>query len=263
MWLEGVANIRREAETAQTKANEKMTTYLAKKNKVSLYLVGEDVLVENSKARTKHGKRVLDKMPSFPGRVIGNKGLRYKVQYENDEGGSHTGWFSMKQITTKTKDFENERQKMKENDKSDELMQALRDRLSRWDFVPEESEEDGNCLFRAVPRIVYGHDQFYQVRTIDWNRDNAHIIRDYILHRFESPQAYIDFIGINRSWLMMHKDRSEVHAEVHLMIGQSEGQTSASKLTIVINVFFFCRITIEYCLRQVSILILIIQKILC
>ena len=153
--MEIVANIRREADTAQAKANEKMTSYLSKKNKVSIYHVGEDVLVQNPKARTKHGKRVLDEMPSFSGCIIENKGLRYKVQYENDEGGSHSDWFSLTQITSITKYLENKREKVKGDDKNDELMQALKDRLSRWDLVPEETEGDGNCFFRLPYGIWY------------------------------------------------------------------------------------------------------------
>ena len=35
---------------------------------------------------------------------------------------------------------------------------------------------------------------------MEWIRENTHVIQDCILHRFESPEAYIDFIGRNRSW---------------------------------------------------------------
>ena len=39
----------------------------------------------------------------------------------------------------------------------------------------------------------------YGIRTVDWICENMDKIQDYILHRFESPQAYIDYIGRNRS----------------------------------------------------------------
>ena len=71
-WIEDVDNIRKIADAAQAKANEKMVAYLSKKNKISSYSIGENVLVQNPMCRTKHGKRILDKVPAFKGRILGN-----------------------------------------------------------------------------------------------------------------------------------------------------------------------------------------------
>ena len=54
----------------QQNANEKMVAYHAKKNKISGYNVGETVLVQNPKSKTKQGKRVLCESPVYAGKII-------------------------------------------------------------------------------------------------------------------------------------------------------------------------------------------------
>ena len=50
------------------------------------------------------------KFPAFEGRVIEKKGSAYKIQYVTDESKFMVDWFSVTNITNKTKFEDNSRQ---------------------------------------------------------------------------------------------------------------------------------------------------------
>ena len=240
-WIEDVDNIRKIADAAQAKANEKMVAYLSKKNKISSYSIRENVLVQNPMCRTKHGKRILDKVPAFKGRILENSnGLRYRVQYETDECASFTDWFSVNQITSITKEKENDRKKecfhTKESNKCNispsfppEMntpMLNLRERLESWDLVPEETEKDGNCFFRAVSRMVYGSDQYHHYirqRAVETLSLSIEEYQPFFLHEYDSPEAYLAHMRQDNSWADDAAVRATVEAlEIEIQIISAE-----------------------------------------
>ena len=106
--MQNIEEIRKSADASQNKANDLMKNYMAKKNLISDYEVGEEVLVCNDEARTRNGrKRKLDKLPSLRGRVLekGGKNRKnlYKVQYQQQNGQSVASWIPVTRLTSEYK----------------------------------------------------------------------------------------------------------------------------------------------------------------
>ena len=56
-------------------------------------------------------EKILDKILAFEGRVIEKKGSEYKIQCKTDENKFMADWFSVTNITNKTKFQDNSRRK--------------------------------------------------------------------------------------------------------------------------------------------------------
>ena len=102
-WLINVNSERSKCFKDQAKANHKMISRFSKRHKIAEYKIGEIVYVFNSESKLRNRKKILGKIPAFEGRVIGKKGSEYKIQYEIDESKFMVDWFSVKNITSKTK----------------------------------------------------------------------------------------------------------------------------------------------------------------
>ena len=106
-----VDNQRVLCEEAQMKTNEQMIRSYSLRNKASSYDVGEIVLVRNSQATStrssRHGKRVLHKIPSFESFVKKKNGHRYQIQYATETGEQPLHWFPVSVRIAQTKDAEN------------------------------------------------------------------------------------------------------------------------------------------------------------
>ena len=88
-----------------------MMRWFVKKHKTTEYKIGEIVYLFNSESKSRKGKKILGKIPAFEGRVIKKKGSEYKIQDETDEGKFMVDWFSVTNITSKTKFKDNSRRK--------------------------------------------------------------------------------------------------------------------------------------------------------
>ena len=108
-WLTNVNSERSKCFKEQAKANHEMISRFSKRHKIAEYKIGEIVYVFNSESKSRKGKKVLGKIPAFEGRVIEKKGSEYKIQYETDESKFMVDWFSVKNITSKTKFEDNSR----------------------------------------------------------------------------------------------------------------------------------------------------------
>ena len=108
-WLTNVNSERSKCFKDQVKANQEMISRFSKRHKIAEYKIGEIVYVFNSESKSRKGKKVLGKIPAFEGRVIEKKGSEYKIQYETDESKFMVDWFSVKNITSKTKFEDNSR----------------------------------------------------------------------------------------------------------------------------------------------------------
>ena len=222
-WLTSVEDVRRRSEKDQEKANRQMIESHAKKNKVTCYQVGDKALVQNSKAKTRRGKRVLSEIPSFSGSIIEKKDLNYKIQYVTDDDAHCIDWFPVSQISSLCKKKENskkrklsknaststqktQQEKIRNNDKcgkEQSPMENLRTALLEWDLIPEETIGDGNCFFRAVSRMMFTSDEFHQMvrnQAIERVNDYVEDYQDYFLHEYNSPEEYIDHMSRNGSW---------------------------------------------------------------
>lgn len=203
-WLNEVDSERKKCYTAQKKANEKMIKQHAKKYKVTEYNVGDSILLQNPKSKTRRGKKVLDEPPAFEGHILEVKGNNFRVQYETNNGEHLTNWFSVCNIVSLTKDAENKRKKTTQeesihadktsNNKSnnnnnkinknekplkkkapEQSFETLVLRLSEFDLRPEETLGDGNCFFRAISRMVYMDDSHH----LEVRRQAIERIADY------------------------------------------------------------------------------------
>ena len=72
--------MRKDCEDFQQKTNAQMIRKHAKQNKVSEYHVGETVLVQNEKAKSRRGKKMLDQIPTLEGKIIKKNNNRYRIQ---------------------------------------------------------------------------------------------------------------------------------------------------------------------------------------
>ena len=109
--LENVKKMRKDCEDFRQKTKAQMIRKHAKQNKVSEYHVGETVLVQNEKAKSRRGKNMLDQIPTFEGKIIKKNNNRYRIQYENDNGERLTKWFGVTQVSSLTKFQENNKKK--------------------------------------------------------------------------------------------------------------------------------------------------------
>ena len=110
-WLTNVNSERSKCFKDQAKANHEMIRWFAKKHKTAEYKIGEIVYLFNSESKSRKGKKILGKIPDFEGRVIEKTGSEYKRQYETDESKFMVDWFSVTNITSKTKLEDNSRRK--------------------------------------------------------------------------------------------------------------------------------------------------------
>ena len=101
-WLINVNSERSKFFKDQAKANHEMISRFSKRHNIAKYKIGEILYVFK-------GKKILGKIPAFAGRVIGRKGSEYKIQYKTDESKLMVDWFSVKNITSKTKFEDNSR----------------------------------------------------------------------------------------------------------------------------------------------------------
>ena len=109
-WEETVENERVLCDEAQAKTNDQMIRSYGLRHRASVYNVGEFVLIRNSKATTKRGKRVLHQIPSFEGYVLKRQGNRYRIQYATSDGENHVNWFPVSDVISRTKAAENSKQ---------------------------------------------------------------------------------------------------------------------------------------------------------
>ena len=107
-----------------------MITWFAKKHKTAEYKIGEIVYLFNSESKSRKGKKILGKIPDFEGYVIEKKGSEYKIQYETDESKFMIDWFSVTNITSKTRLEDNSRRK-RGNYQSYSLRKILWKKLDR------------------------------------------------------------------------------------------------------------------------------------
>ena len=91
------------------KANKVMIKRYTKRNRIAEYNVGEIVYIFNAESKSRKGKKILGKIPAFEGRIIEKRKNEYKVQYETDDHKLMVDWFTVKDITSKTKYEENKR----------------------------------------------------------------------------------------------------------------------------------------------------------
>ena len=84
-----------------------------KRYPASNYSVGEDVLLRNPNAFTKRGKRILDKVASYKGKILEKKGKEFKVVFLNEDGRQSTEWINLKNLISVTREEEIERRKHK------------------------------------------------------------------------------------------------------------------------------------------------------
>ena len=110
-WLINVNSERSKCFKDQAKANHEMIRRFSKKHKTAEYKIGEIVYVFSSELKSRKVKKILGKIPAFEGRVIEKKGNEYKIQYETDETKFMVDWFSIRNITNKTKFEDNSRRK--------------------------------------------------------------------------------------------------------------------------------------------------------
>ena len=189
----------------------------AKKYKVTNYDVGDTVLLQNPKAKTRRGKKILNELPAFEGRILEVKGNNFKVQYETDCGEQLTNWFSVCNIVSTTKEEENKRKKsigktqtsknhhhidltevsaanINIDKEENQSMEALLFRLSQYNLRPEETLGDGNCFFRAISRMVYQDDRHH----LEVRRQAVERLADYPedYHHFfdKSIQTFDDYV---------------------------------------------------------------------
>ena len=98
--MERIEHIRTSAAEAQDKANVAMKKHHEKKNKISLYAVGEDMLEHNADSRSKL-KRSLTKTPSLKGRILRKeKYNRYNVQITEESSKVQTRTIPVSEITS-------------------------------------------------------------------------------------------------------------------------------------------------------------------
>ena len=88
-----------------------MIRRFSKEHKIAKYKIGEIVYVFNSESKWRKGKKILGKLPASEGRVSEKKGSKYKIQYETDESKFMVDWFSVMNVTSKTRFEDNSRQK--------------------------------------------------------------------------------------------------------------------------------------------------------
>ena len=199
----------------QAKFNKRMVDAHARKNKISIYNVGDNVLVQNPKAKTKRGKRLLTEIPAFEGKIVCTKGLRYKVQYETDVGEHVTDWFPVSSITSLTRASDKRRTKIlsrsevgvtKDLDHEvsmTEPMELLVQRLSDFGLMPQETIGDGNCFFRAVSSMLYTTDEHYDLirqQAVERVNDNPEQYQDFILQDYNSVEEYTEIMSEPGYW---------------------------------------------------------------
>ena len=103
-WL---YNERKNCFKDQRKAKKIMIKRYTKRNRIAEYNVPEFLYIFNAESKSRKGKKILGKIPAFEGRIIEKRKNEYKVQYETDDHKLMVGWFSVKDITSKTKYAEN------------------------------------------------------------------------------------------------------------------------------------------------------------
>ena len=105
-------------------------------------------------------------------------------------------------------------------------MLNLRERLESWDLVPEETEKDGNCFFRAVSRMVYGSDQYHHYirqRAVETLSLSIEEYQPFFLHEYDSPEAYLAHMRQDNSWADDAAVRATVEAlEIEIQIISAE-----------------------------------------
>ena len=107
--------------------------------------MGDQVLDQNYKAKTRSGKRMLSEIPSFCGSIIEKKDLNYKSQYvtDDDDDDEHCiYWFPLSQISSFVKRREIPRnvnypkthqlQHKKRNNRRYEIMNSVEKNNHRW-----------------------------------------------------------------------------------------------------------------------------------
>lgn len=114
-WLQEIESKRRKWDKDQKKSNQNMIKRFCKKNPVNKYNIGECVYVFNTDSKTRRGKKILGKIPTFEGRVIEKKDKEYKVQYETNDKQQLVDWFPVSHITSKTKHEESQRKNKSRN----------------------------------------------------------------------------------------------------------------------------------------------------
>ena len=101
--------IRRKAEISSKKAEDTMIKRNKRKYPPAEYELEEDVIVKNIYT----GKKIKG-TKIYSGVIKERKEDRYKVKYDKD-GKTDTAWFPVSQITSKTKQLENEKQSIKKS----------------------------------------------------------------------------------------------------------------------------------------------------
>lgn len=240
-WLNNATNVREESIKSQKKASDDMIRRYAKNNPVSEYQVGETILVRNPEIQKRRPKRLLAKAKAFEGLVIERKKDHYKIRYEADDGEYHTSWFSVSDLTSLSKEAENERQsrgcflnlskKSVDASRSDEPDRSLLyQRLEDIGLAPVNIAKDGNCFFRAVSHQLYGTSKYHaEVRrqAIDQMTNERDIFENSALYN-GNHDDYLAYMSRYGSWAdspLIQATANAFEIDIHIIPSQVDHAT--------------------------------------
>ena len=242
-WMTEVAERRQKCFEDQKISNKEMIERHRKRNKLSEYVIGENVLVENQAAKSKRRKKVLGAVPVFDGRVLQRKGNQYKIQYETDIGEDLVNWFPAFSIVASTKARGNLKKAVITRNESLDISTAvcadedvppnneasrLRERLLEFNLVPVETIGDLNCFFRAISRLVYGSDEYHimvRKQAVERVSDYPEDYQDYLLHDYASVEEYISRMLQNSHWeddAIIRATADALEVQIHIVSTTSD-----------------------------------------
>ena len=219
-WLTEIDSMHKTCLGDQKNANEKMIGRHLSQFPPTEYVVNKEILVRNPAKTGQSTKKRLDQPVSLVGTILKKKDYHYKVRYVDENGETKSDWFSVKNITSRTKESENAKHEIsrisKDMTKNHEMptLNPLITKMSssqtetnphrRWnnmlwrrmqdyDLQPLSIDADGNCFFHAVSHQIYGTTKYHEKvrrQAVEHIRDN---IGDYMKF-IEGDEDIIEYL---------------------------------------------------------------------